>query len=182
MAGARTEPYTEVRARLQSRVHMRVELELGQWQHLVPVRVPVEMPAPTMTRPSSQPSPSRSIPPLPTCCATFANMLCNQKPVTRQKKPKRQGDRADQGQQAEDRGSDRRLGLQMADLRRPECDGTAFTKTSWAVDTPIEMLKTDCSMKNFDAILIINDTVNYGSYSFKVTPDDCLDTVDHSCE
>ena len=103
----------------------------------------------------------------------FAEMLCNQKPVTRQKveqtKKRKTEDESDGW-------------IHMINHRRPEHDPVNFTKTKWAVDTPIDTLKADCRSKNFNAILIFNKAIHYTSYAWKVTADDCLEAVDHSCE
>ena len=63
-------------------------------------------------------------------------MLANQMPVTWQKQPKNNKRQADN--QIDSR-------IDMANLRRLEHDGTAFSKTDWASDTPIETLKADCT-------------------------------------
>ena len=113
----------------------------------------------------------------------FAKMLCNQKPVTRQKvlKETKETKKRKLKEESDD-------WIHMTNLRRPERDhdqvgaAVSFTKTKWAVDTPIDTLKADCRSKNFNAILIVNNAVHYTTYAWKVTADDCLETADHSCE
>ena len=107
----------------------------------------------------------------------FAKMLCNQKPVTRQKVLKETKETKKRKLKEESDGW-----IHMTNLRRSERDPVSFTKTKWAVDTPIDMLKADCRSKNFNAILIVNKAVHYTTYAWKVTADDCLETADHSCE
>ena len=93
-------------------------------------------------------------------------MLCNQKPVTRQKvlKETKETKKRKLKEESDD-------WIHMTNLRRPERDhdqvgaAVSFTKTKWAVDTPIDTLKADCRSKNFNAILIVNKAVHYTTYA-----------------